>query len=553
MKHLPVLVALMCLGASTCSEAQTRISGSVRAADGESLPLAHVSLSKDEHSPADEIHPAQEDGSFSFITKAVGPVVLRFSGVDHAPALLPAWLDENSDALEIDVQLATYRIPEKLNDLWLIGDFNDFSLTEGAIKMEAREDGSFQAVVEWAEPFLQYQVLARGSGFSRSINGTMSEGFAYDSAGDYRSIVATVGNSVSLRFDPAQLPRSDKEARLHYDHPFTADYNRIVADMRRRSRAYRRALLQHREAGGSIDDFQFDVAETLEQLLRSHRLSNNGKLRSLYMLAYMHMATYGAAELNPAIVEQALADISALSPLWSLQHYALVAGLRSSGLRDRYEAYVQTVINKHRDSDLRQALMASEIGYFMQQGDSARALEFYETLTRNFHDTQYTRYAIKMFSPDRKVLVGKAVPEFRFVSMDNEEQVYTRESMLGQFYLLDFWATWCGPCIMEMADLHRAFEKFKHSNFTILSLSLDTSKRTVEQFRLKRWAMPWRHSLVPGGYNSAPARKFELAGVPTLILVNDEGYIVAKGSTLRGAELEKTLAGLLGDNVVERQ
>ncbi len=113
--------------------------------------------------------------------------------------------------------------------------------------------------------------------------------------------------------------------------------------------------------------------------------------------------------------------------------------------------------------------------------------------------------------------------------------------MLGQYYLIDFWATWCGPCVREMPEIHEAYTEFSSDNFEILSLSFDSDFGKVASFRERRYAMPWLHGFVEGGFESDLSQSFEVTGIPKPILVNPEGTIVAVDGALRGERLAKTL------------
>jgi thiol-disulfide isomerase/thioredoxin len=133
------------------------------------------------------------------------------------------------------------------------------------------------------------------------------------------------------------------------------------------------------------------------------------------------------------------------------------------------------------------------------------------------------------------------VPDFAIVSMDDSSKLITNESMLGTVYLVDFWATWCPPCVAEIPALTRAYEKFKDRRFEILSLSFDNSPHQVRVFREKRYRMSWMHGFVERGFGSHLARVFDVQNIPRQILVDENGTIVANDEELRGDQLEITL------------
>ena len=83
--------------------------------------------------------------------------------------------------------------------------------------------------------------------------------------------------------------------------------------------------------------------------------------------------------------------------------------------------------------------------------------------------------------------------------------------MKGKIYLIDLWATWCGPCVGEMEILHEVYQKYKDNGFEILSISFDVSPKEVKAFRKKDWKMPWLHAFSEGQFASKAAKIFEVS------------------------------------------
>ncbi|HJR06865.1 MAG TPA: hypothetical protein VJ842_06390, partial [Pyrinomonadaceae bacterium] len=82
----------------------------------------------------------------------------------------------------------------------------------------------------------------------------------------------------------------------------------------------------------------------------------------------------------------------------------------------------------------------------------------------------------------------------------------------------------------------------------ILSPSFDDKPETVNRFREGKWKMPWLNSFITNGFDSPLVKQFEISGIPKPILVNREGRIIATENDLRGPNLAKTLARVLGEN-----
>lgn len=111
----------------------------------------------------------------------------------------------------------------------------------------------------------------------------------------------------------------------------------------------------------------------------------------------------------------------------------------------------------------------------------------------------------------------------------------------GKYILLDFWASWCGPCRRENPNVVKAYKKFKGPEFEILSISLDQDKNSWLK-AIEKDGMVWKHVSDLGYWNSKPAKDYGINGIPATFLLDKEGKIIAKN--LRGEALEAKLAEL---------
>lgn len=147
------------------------------------------------------------------------------------------------------------------------------------------------------------------------------------------------------------------------------------------------------------------------------------------------------------------------------------------------------------------------------------------------------------FSLDWNRENGDAAPEFEFPSLDGE--TYRLSDFQGKYVLLDFWATWCGPCVEETPNLKETYEAFGGDRFEIIALSIDVNRDAPRQYAREN-NLEWVQGYL--GWETKVAGRFGVHGIPAYFLIDPEGKIVAHG--MRGeaikAEVAKALRGRKG-------
>ena len=142
--------------------------------------------------------------------------------------------------------------------------------------------------------------------------------------------------------------------------------------------------------------------------------------------------------------------------------------------------------------------------------------------------------------------VGKLVLNFEAVAT-NGEKINFPSTFKGKIVMLDFWATWCGPCIAELPNLIKAYNKYHDKGFEVLGISFDQKDMgdKVAAFT-KEHEMPWMQVYEGKYWETTLGLKFGVEGIPFCLLVDgDTGLILANVNKLRGEELDKTLQVVL--------
>ncbi len=172
--------------------------------------------------------------------------------------------------------------------------------------------------------------------------------------------------------------------------------------------------------------------------------------------------------------------------------------------------------------------------------DNDKLETMYNNLPAATKEASIGAYLATLIKENKKNPIGK--PLANFTQADTSGKDISLASFKGKYVLVDFWASWCGPCRQENPNIVATYQKYKNKNFTVLGVSLDKAKGPWMD-AIKADGLAWTHVSDLNGWNNAVSQQFEIFSIPQSFLIDPNGNVV--GKNLRGPALEAKLASLI--------
>ncbi len=526
-----------------CQKSTGTLSGKVVATNGKAPIIAHVHLLRpggDLSKPFRSIK-VNKDGTFKISLPAEKYLTLYITAAFHHPLEVPLVRKDKNQSVELDFQLACYRFKKTFDQVKILGDWNDFAFST-AQPMQKQADGTFTFDVHPKADTVAYQLLGLTLR-ERSLNGTQFDYLVYDHGGDYRSVLRKTDSVMHIVFDPKKIPYQYNDALpkvlLKKGTLLTQDFMDIKLLVDRYQNNWGVARQQYVQKFGTDRGFRFDFTPLLRTLDKMRQDTQFQMVKDYIDMQRVQLARYGL-KVDNTLYKKLADHIPADDPMWTLNPQILPFVLEKAYGKEKARQMLEQALPKI-SNPFTKAFILVRLGMEAKiNHDKQRLTEIYNQLKSGYSDIYFVKYYLKMLNPEARIAVGKPIPDFSFKDMFTGKEI-SNKTLKGKFYIMDFWATWCKPCLGELPFLTKAYQTYKNKNFTIVSVSFDRSPEDVIKFRKGKFKMPWHHVFLDKSIRDKVGDTFEVGGIPKPILVSPEGVIIAMENEIRGENLAKTL------------
>lgn len=307
---------------------------------------------------------------------------------------------------------------------------------------------------------------------------------------------------------------------------------------------------------GKIDEYKaqnlkkwIDVEKKCEEFLKKFpksKLASEVVLRK--MRAFCAMSVFRAKpEETAADMEQAENGVKELlkrkadKETMADAHVMLISRYVNLPSKwDKIFKHGETVLKKYPKTSAAPVAAYYMARTYERQGNTDKAVKMYKLILEKYPKSPYAKRVKGIVY--RLEILGKPLTDLSFTALDGRK--VDIKDYKGKVVLIDFWATWCGPCRHEMPNIKKVYAEHHKAGFDIIGISLDKDKKQLQDY-LQKEGIEWPQYFDGKGWENEIAARFGIGSIPSCLLIDRKG--VVREMNLRGPKLEKAVVELLAE------
>lgn len=504
------------IGISAQSNVDFTLKGKLLGNDGKPMLKSEIYVFTDAMSffASTAAIPVKDDGSFELKFTSPGYYSIAYCGLGHFMYMTSLPVFDVKGVSEVEVKLSVTKTQIFPNTMGFKSNAGvDFFLPEFVKK---GSDGKYTFTVNKKMDTLLVQLSGRAY--------SAAAGFEYpgakyvpDSVGGFHTVFYNVNPGFSISIDPATLPKmtgNNTESLVFLSDPVNI------------KEAFDAAEKPTRE---------YD-ATNIKTFNYFKDLFKNGKSKAARDIAAVQLFTYHITAEYPSVenIEEVINAITADNIAWSKNFYGLVEIVEQKPVTEQSK-FISDIFNNTESVDLKMYVL-----YYLKGKPNMVSEEKYAELYEGYKKVATAEkfaYSLTDLKP-AVPLSEQKVEDFTVKLIDGKD--FSPKQLEGKYYLIDFWGTWCMPCIEEIPSIEKAYSKFSSKGFQIISLAFNSPEEDFKNQR-KKTPMPWLHALLSDADADKLAMLYNVQYIPKMLLVGPDGKIIANEETLRDGGLEKKL------------
>jgi len=517
------------------------------------------SLSEDaiSYSPVKKIN-TEKDGIFQFQLETPGNYRLIILPLNHEITSIPLPLQNDNDEIKMKIFLAPIGYLDLLTEFNIYGNWNNFQFTASE-KMKKQANGTFIFEKEYTSDTLSYIITIPIElmylTFPRSNNLNVSSNAGFYSINNYGALTSQIisrDRHFKIIFDPSKIIQHRKEQLpkviIENNHQDLGRIINLYLEYHRKLIDLSKKYWDHKTKYDEEIDYKNELV-SYYKYMEDIFLEENEPLivrQSAAVYRLLSFMSHSDADVDSIMIPNILEILPFNSNFWSFLPEGVSAITRSYKNINMKKQLLRNFEEQNPVKKVRAIALASLTHMAQYYNEKDKLIELYNELKSKYGDVKEIEFELKISKPDisSDLCVGIILPEFK-LKLLNVDKVITNNDLIGKYYLIDFWSTWCSGCVASIKYLQNLYEKYKDKNFTILSVSFDNKEKTINKFQEEKYRMPWINAFVGRENHQKIYKDFEILSLPKAFLVDPDGKIVAGSDELMGENIVKTVDRIL--------
>ncbi len=303
--------------------------------------------------------------------------------------------------------------------------------------------------------------LAKGNDL---ILPTNAENYIYE-CGRFYAVLTTLNGKVTVEFDPAKFPAYREVQQVKSNDFLESQIEQLDALTKielKMTNAYA-TISSGVQTKITSDDLKPDFNQ-MEKLIEDapSDLYKKVTFASYIKISGAAFLTGNSELVKKDLLAKSLDNLDFKSPLWKYYIGSMGVAVAARHLvGEKYSNYFDSLMVSNPYPEVREDFVFQSLVYAYTRGEKDKVRQYYEHLFVFFPESKYISSAKQLMEKIENSMVGETAPVFSIGSLDDSDKTFSNEYFKGKYVFIDFWATWCGPCVREMPHLHDAFEKYK--------------------------------------------------------------------------------------------